>query len=73
MWIVLLNFCLFLLLLSFFFYGIRQWTSLIVEPEENETAGSVTDEHYYRLPVWVLIAGLGICLLFSDILNWLGH
>ncbi len=72
MWIVLLNFCLFLLLLSFFFYGIGQWSSLIAEPEEPEETGSVTDEHHYRMPVWILIAGLGICMLLSDILNWIG-
>jgi len=71
MWIVILNFCLFLLLLGFFFYGIRQWTSLISEPEE-EAKSVIVDNRNQRLPLWILIGGLGAVSLLKDIFNWLG-
>ncbi|KAF1083108.1 MAG: hypothetical protein GQF41_0875 [Candidatus Rifleibacterium amylolyticum] len=72
MWIVILNFCLFLLLLGFFFYGIRQWTNLISEPEE-ETKNVIIDGRNLRLPLWILIAGLGAVSLLKDIISWLGY
>lgn len=72
MWIVILNFCLFLLLLGFFFYGIRQWTSLISEPEED-SKNVIIDGRNLRLPLWILIAGLGAVSLLKDILSWLGY
>lgn len=73
MWIVILNFCLFLLLLGFFFYGIRQWTNLISEPEDQHESHLVVDGKYHRLPVWILIAGLGATSLAADLLSWLGY
>ena len=72
MWIVILNFCLFLLLLGFFFYGVRQWTNLISEPEEDEKHKNVIiDGRNLRLPLWILIAGLGAVSFLKDIVNWL--
>jgi hypothetical protein len=70
MWIVILNFCLFVLLLGFFFYGIRQWTSLISEPEEGERE-IIIDGRNLRLPLWILIVGLGAVSFLKDIVNWL--
>lgn len=72
MWIVILNFCLFLLLLGFFFYGIRQWTSLISEPEEDDSR-VIVDGRNLRAPLWLLIGGLGAVSLFKDIIYWLGY
>lgn len=73
MWIVILNFCLFLLLLGFFFYGIRQWTNLIIEPEDGEEKGKVVDGRFHRLPIWIIITGLGVLSLASDLAKWLGY
>ncbi len=73
MWIVILNFCLFLLLLGFFFYGIRQWTSLVVEPDEIEESSRIVDGRFHRLPVWIIIAGFGLISLLSELLEWLGY
>ncbi len=73
MWIVILNFCLFLLLLGFFFYGIRQWTGLIAEHEDQENGKRVVDGNFYRLPVWILLTGIGIITLTSDLMRWLGY
>ncbi|EKD81101.1 MAG: hypothetical protein ACD_39C01979G0002 [uncultured bacterium] len=72
MWIVILNFCLFLLLLGFFFYGIRQWTNLISESEEDDKHKNVIiDGRNLRLPLWILIGGLGAVSFLKDIVNWL--
>jgi len=73
MWIVILNFCLFFLLLGFFFYGIRQWTNLIIDPEDGEEPVKIVDGRFHRLPVWIIIGGLGIISLASDIIKWLGY
>jgi hypothetical protein len=71
MWIVILNFCLFLLVLGFFFYGIRQWTNLISEPDE-ESKQVIIDGRNLRIPLWIMIGGLGAVSLLKDIVNWLG-
>ncbi|MBU1106266.1 MAG: hypothetical protein KKB51_06335 [Candidatus Riflebacteria bacterium] len=72
MWIVILNFCLFLLLLGFFFYGIRQWTGLISEPEEDNSK-VIVDGRNLRIPLWILIGGLGAVSLLKDLIYWLGY
>ncbi|MDN5280225.1 MAG: hypothetical protein PWR01_4190 [Clostridiales bacterium] len=70
MWIVILNFCLFLLLASIFLYGLKHWNHLISEPEDEdeEPADDQLDTFYYRAPVWVLIIGCGIYSLVADVL-----
>ncbi len=70
MWIVILNLCLFLLLLGFFFYGIRQWTSLISEPEEEKSV--IVDSSNLRIPLWILIVGLGVLSLLKELVFRLG-
>jgi hypothetical protein len=72
MWIAVLNFCLFLLLLGFFFYGIRQWTSLINEPEESEKHEYIIDGHYQRLPFWILLAGFALVSLIRELTSLFG-
>lgn len=77
MWIVILNFCLFLLLIGFFFYGLRQWSGLIADYEDgssDEEAGTnIVEGRFHRLPLWILLIGAGVCSLLGDILNWLGY
>ncbi len=76
MWIVILNFCLFLLLIGFFFYGIRKWSALITDydDEDRETEEDiVVDTRNYRLPLWILIVGAGLVSLVGDIIRWLGY
>ncbi|MDD2998556.1 MAG: hypothetical protein PHV05_05795 [Candidatus Riflebacteria bacterium] len=73
MWIVILNFCLFILLLGFFFHGIRQWSGLIVDYEDSEEPDqNVTDGKYNRLPIWIFIIGAGLYSLAGSLLNWIG-
>lgn len=59
MWIVILNFCLFLLLLGIFLYGLKYWNHLIAEPEE-ELDDTQIETFYYRLPFYVLVSACGI-------------
>ncbi len=77
MWIVILNFCLFLLLIGFFFYGIKKWSGLISDYEEDgedddKTTETLVDGFHYRLPLWILIIGTGAISLAGHIINWLG-
>ncbi|MDD3146674.1 MAG: hypothetical protein PHD82_05185 [Candidatus Riflebacteria bacterium] len=76
MWIVILNFCLFLLLIGFFFYGIRKWSGLIAEDEEGDDENSeeltVVDGYHYRLPLWILIFSAGLVSFAGNVMNWLG-
>ena len=85
MWIVILNFCLFILLIGFMFYGLYKWSKLITEYNDGsegkqdlsaqsiESPESVTDEKYYRLPIWILFAGIGISQLLSLVQQLLGY
>ncbi|GAB4279563.1 MAG: hypothetical protein Kow0029_23570 [Candidatus Rifleibacteriota bacterium] len=68
MWIVILNFCIFLLLISLFAYGLFQWHHLINEPEDNEPEDDQIDTFHYRAPVWILIIGCGIYSLLADLI-----
>ncbi len=77
MWIVILNFCLFLLLIGFFFYGIKKWSGLISDYEEDgedndKTTETLVDGFHYRLPLWILIVGTGAISLAGHIINWFG-
>lgn len=72
MWIVILNFCLFVLLVSVFLYGLKHWNHLISEPEEDEPQDEQIGTFYStRAPIWTLIIGCGIYSLISDIIEWL--
>ncbi len=84
MWIVILNFCLFILLIGFMFYGFSKWSKLISEyndgSEENQNINedaredpqSVTDMKYYRLPLWILLLGIATSQFISFIQYLLG-
>ncbi len=77
MWIVILNFCLFLLLIGFFFYGIKQWSGLIADYEdgddEEKATATLVDGFHYRLPLWILITGAGLLSLASQVISWLSY
>ncbi len=77
MWIVILNFSLFLLLIGFFFYGIKKWSGLVADYEDGEDEESaettVIDGFHYRVPLWILIIGAGLISLLGNIMNWLGY
>ncbi|RCK81028.1 MAG: hypothetical protein OZSIB_2405 [Candidatus Ozemobacter sibiricus] len=79
MWIALLDFCLFLLLVAFFFYGLNAWDRLLSDPEEEEEPvarrrGGPPPEtppppgRFWAL--WVLVAGGGMVALVGDLLAW---
>ena len=73
MWIVILNFCLFLLLIGFFFYGIRKWSALIADFEDDdreEDDNRVIDGRQHRLPLWLLIIGAGLVSLAGNLAAW---
>lgn len=77
MWIVILNFCLFLLLIGFFFYGIKKWSGLVSDyeedgEEEDRHTETIVDGFHYRLPLWILITGAGAISLAGHIISWLG-
>ena len=85
MWIVILNFCLFLLLIGFMFYGFAKWTKLITEyndgtediqkesDETNVKPSDIVDGKYYRLPLWILLSGIGISQLIGLLQYLLGY
>ncbi len=72
MWIVILNFCFFLLLISVFFYGFKHWRGLINEADEDEPVPEQTDFFFQRLPFWILIAGCGLYSIIADLVSLLG-
>ena len=72
MWIVILNFSLFVLLLCFMFYGLSKWTELIGETDLDESK-IIHDGFYTRLPVWILILGFGAYSLISDIVQFFAN
>ncbi len=71
MWIVILNFCLFILLASLLAYGLKHWRNLINEADEEESEPAPIDGFYNRAPFWVLIIGTGIYSLIDDLISWL--
>lgn len=85
MWIVILNFCIFLLLIGFMFYGFSKWTKLITEYEDGseevqndkeddqDKKDNLVDERYYRLPLWILFLGLGISQVIGFIKYLFGY
>lgn len=85
MWIVILNFSLFILLIGFMFYGFSKWSKLITEYNDcsgenqknkrnvKEEQENITDISYYILPIFMLLLGIGLDLSISYIQNWLGY
>ena len=66
------------------FYGFSKWTKLITEYDDGsqdiqnnsshkEKAYDVVDGKYYRLPLWVLLAGIGISQIIGLIQYLLGY
>lgn len=72
MWIVILNFSIFVLLIGFMFYGLMQWSHLIADPEEDDDENVVTDGFYHRIPIWVLVVGMGMYSLAADFIEFFG-
>ncbi len=70
----LFDFCLILLLLGFFLYGLREWDHLLADPEEDqrEKAGGAAEPMPVgrRIALWVLVAGLGLVALATDLMTW---
>ncbi len=85
MWIVILNFCLFILLIGFLFYGLGKWTNLITEYEDGsetiektesenyEDGKNIIDGRFIRLPLWVLLTGILISQIIGLIKYMLGY
>ena len=67
------DFCLILLLLGFFLYGLREWDHLLADPEEHrgQSGGAFAPVPTSRkTPIWLLVIGLGIVALCADLLGW---
>ncbi|MBR4330408.1 MAG: hypothetical protein IKO19_09605 [Candidatus Riflebacteria bacterium] len=84
MWIVILNFCLFILLICFMLYGFGKWSRLITEyndgseefqkdSSQKENPKNVVDGKYYRLPMWILFFGIFITQIVRLIQYLLGY
>lgn len=81
MWIALFDFCLFLLLVAFFFYGLSAWDRLLADPSEEEeeeqperargVRGNIGNPPGRFWAIWALILGCGLISLSSDLLSWL--
>ncbi len=67
MWIVLFNFCVFILMLAFFFYGFHHWNDLVSEPEDSEFSNEPDSYFMQRLPIWILIVGCALFTLAADL------
>ncbi len=84
MWVALFDFCLFLLLVAFFFHGLSAWDRLLSDGgDEDDEAGRParrgksiaapgTDDHpagrYWA--IWVLVVGGGLTAFAGDLLAW---
>lgn len=82
MWVALFDFCLFLLLVAFFFHGLATWDRLLTD-EDEEPAGhptrrgkataapGATDHPAGRYwAIWVLVVGCGLTAFSADLLAW---
>jgi hypothetical protein len=68
MWIVILNFCVFLLLICIFLYGLNNWHLLINVPDETDIKDEQVETFYYRAPLWVLIFGCATYSIIAELL-----
>ena len=85
MWIVILNFCLFILLIGFMLYGFYKWSKLITEYEDGSEdlkessavaenkVENLVDGKYYRLPLWILFCGIAISYIIEQLQDFLGY
>ena len=71
MWIAIFSFSLFILFIGIFFYGLSKWDKLLVETTENEIRSIEPTTTMQRLPIWLLIAGMAIFSLISDLAKFL--
>ena len=69
----LFDFCLILLLVVFFLYGLREWDHLLAAPEdENDRVGGKPQEDIpgRRVAVWVLLIGLTLVSVITGLFGW---
>lgn len=73
MWVALFDFCLFILLFSFFLFGLQEWNNLIAEPDDEEGSAvpPFRDIPGRRFALWVLVIGLGGVSVLNSLLDWL--
>lgn len=73
MWVGLFFFCLFLLFLGFFLYGLDQWEQLFADHDEPAPRGDDTagpqDNPGRRASLWFLVIGLGVIALMTDLVE----
>lgn len=73
MWVGLFFFCLFLLFLGFFLYGLDQWDHLFTDHDEPAPRGDDTsgrpDNPGRRASLWFLVIGLGVIALMTDLVE----
>ena len=68
--IALFDFCLFLLLLGFFLYGLREWDQLLVDQEDGEAPRSDRPQPPGRwIALWAIIIGVGAVSLLSWLID----
>ncbi len=71
MWVGLFFFCLFLLFLGFFLYGLDQWDQLFAPPDETaattEEAHAQPDRPGQRAALWFLVIGLCVIAVMTDL------
>ncbi|HEY9070946.1 MAG TPA: hypothetical protein VIV61_11880 [Candidatus Ozemobacteraceae bacterium] len=77
MWVGLFFFCLFLLFLGFFLYGLDQWDQLFAAPDETaaptEEAHPPQDRPGQRAALWFLVIGLGVIAVMTDLSEFLSR
>ena len=85
MWVALFDFCLFLLLVAFFFHGLSAWDRLLTDGgEDDDEAASHPPRRGKTTPapgaeehpagrfwaIWVLVVGCGLAAFSADLLTW---
>ncbi len=79
MWVGLFFFCLFLLFLGFFLYGLDQWEQLFADPDEpsarheGHDGRKPQDKPGQRAALWFLVIGLGVIAVMTDLSELLGR
>lgn len=75
MWVAIFDFCFFVLFVSFFLYGLREWDNLLSDPEDlaGVSEPPAIELPGTRLAIWVLIFGLGGVSLIADIVGLLAR
>jgi len=76
MWVGLFFFCLFLLFLGFFLYGLDQWEQLFADPDEpapHRNDSRPQDKPGQRAALWFLMIGLSVIAVMTDFSEFLGR